>query len=911
MSNFPYLTEKDIGSLTQMLGIKPHPNFSWVEPPRILNRLLTVGKTVNESPLSTSKGFAYALFVDFLHLTELDGRDRRGVIHSRDGMRDVLEATAEKSNLTLPATRQLLEFLDDFFADVQRIDADEPTFHVKPARKKDNAVAYFLHNYRKRIEKVGEAEDFPRWGVLCLALYRALRVAVDSPAETEDNWHQRVGKSSLAVLKTAKYLPLDFLRDEDLPESFGRGAVADATRRWFRKEKPDLDNLELQRRRATRFFAGKRYSWEKYRKRKSRIRDKPKIKTSFPGDVAHNFSGNDDPGGTEEPEEERFGTGTLEDVWADQARQQIREGAAPAEFEAAAEQLPRERQAVEGSAANSFALQPPNQTPSWAKSRLTAEILGVTLSWLESRARVSPENRFRQSILTFVKLQIFYGFSASTLLDARFSAKWTSRQNTVGKGGGKRKSIFEPIVLYQNGVFTVRPSRQDGNSILAARQTDKTVYEDSGFDFGLLVPPSAKASFDFSHRLPDEAAPDAPNRRTFAAENLDNLFITTTQNGKGWQPLTEKMVNEELKMLNSELSEVIPAASKITAARIGTSAATLLREHGLNELIAVIVCGEIPRHLASQPFYTNLTEREIHVPHRVALNSVLSDLEQESALLCEKLNLTANSDVLDDSLYASFTGNATTYSSGDSNSLSENKRFGSPFVPRVAPLRKWLSDLRKSINLPDERRLLFNRFTAYSLLHLFLLSGMRPLEINHLTVADASLNSIEPTLALLAKLNKSFQEWRTLELASSAARQLAVYIEIAETAKNEVFERAGLSREQIEKKIGGAIFFYLRRDYTPVPLKWRGLKSFFSGGALGLPPFLWETNSPRHLYRTTAMRLGLTDNIIDALLGHATRGAEALGVLSVHDRRAEREAAEQLAAHLENELELLYVRPNF
>lgn len=911
MSDFPYLTEEDIGSLTQRLGIKPHPNFSWVEPPRILNRLLTDGTIVNESPLSSGKSFAYALFVDFLHLTELDGRDRRGVIHSRNGMRDVLEAAAEKSNLTLPATRQLLDFLDDFFADVQRIDAGEPTFRVKTVQKKDNAIAYFLHNYRRKIEEIGDKENFPRWSVLCLALYRALRVAVDTPAETEDNWHQRVSMSSLAVLHIGKYLPLDFLLDEDLPESFGRGAVADATRVWFRKKKTDVDYLELQRRRATRFFAGKRYSWEKYRKRKSRIRDKPKIKTSFSGDVVHNFSGNDAPGGTEEPEEERFSAGTLEDVWADQARQQIREGAAPAEFEAAAEQLPRERQAVEGSAANSFALQPPNQTPSWAKSRLTAEMLGVTLSWLESRARVSPEDRFRRSILTFVKLQIFYGFSASTLLDARVSAKWTARQNTVGKKDEKGKSSPEPIVLYKNGVFTVRPSRQDGNSILATRQTDKTVYEDSGFDFDLFVPPSAKESFDFSHRQADDTAADAASRKTFAAESLDNLFIVPAENGKGWQPLTEKVVNEELKMLNNELSQVIPAASKVTAARIGTSAATLLREHGLNELIAALVCGEIPRHLASQPFYTNLTEREIRASHRTALNSVLSEMEKKSVPLREKLNLTADSDVLDDSLYASFTGNAAAYSPADSNSVSGNKRFGSPFVPRVAPLRSWLGDLRKSINLPDERRLLFNRLTAYSLLHLFLLSGMRPLEINHLTVADASLNSIEPTLALLAKLNKSFQEWRTLELAPPAARQLAVYTEFAEAAKTEVFERARFSREQIEKKIGGAIFFYLRRDYTPVPLKWRGLKSFFSGGALGLPPFLWETNSPRHLYRTTAMRLGLTDKIIDALLGHATRGAESLGVLSVHNRRAEREAAEQLAAHLENELELLYVRPNF
>ena len=904
MSGPSYLTEKDIESLTKMLGIGDPRNSCWIESHRLLERLL--GGTSPSTGALVVKKLVYTLFIDFLHLIEPDGMDRRGIAHSRDGMREVLTAAAEKSDFTKSAKMQLDQLLDDFFADVAMIDANKKSFHVDPALKKHNPIAFFLHKYRSDIKMVGRSEEFPRWQVLCLALYRALRVAVDTPAETEANWHQRVGISSLAILKTAKYLPLEFLRDEDLPENLRRGAVADAMRIWFREEKPDVDTLELQRRRATRFFAGKRYSWEPYRKRKSRNAE-ANINSPLPRSFVHNSS-TEDAGKDGGRVTERFSTGTLEDFWTDQVQQQIEEGAAPAEFDAASE-LPRERLAVEGSAANSFALQPPNQTPSWAKSRLTAEILGVIISWLESRARLSPENRFRQSILNFVRLQILYGFSVSTLLDARFSAKWTARKSTGGNKGKKGKSKSEPIILYKKGIFTVRPSRQDGNSILAKAQTDKDVYENSGFDFDLVVPPPECESFDFSHRLPDDVE-DGANQKTFASETLDNLFIVPAQSGNGWQPLIEKMVNDELKELSSELSKVIPAASKITAARIGASAATLLREHGLNELIAALVSGDIPRHLASQPFYTNLTEGEIRAPHRAALSSVLSEIEQRSISLREKLNLTASFEAFSANQTVTFTDNAAD-SPAISNFVPAEKRFGSPFVPRIVPLRGWLSDLRKSISSPGKRRLLFNRFTAYSLLHLFLLTGIRPLEINALTVRDASLGRSEPTLALLAKLNKSFQEWRTLELAPQAARQLTVYMEFADAEKTEVFERAGLSQEQIEKRIGGAIFFYLRSDYTPTPLKWSGLKKFLSSEALGLSPFLWETNSPRHLYRTTAMRLGLTDKIIDALLGHATRGAEALGVLSVHDRRAEREAAERLAGHLENELELFYVRPNF
>lgn len=907
MSGLSHLTEKDIESLIKMLGMGDPRSPCWIESHRLLERLLS--GTLPPTDALAVKKVVYALFIDFLHLIEPDGKDRRGIAHSRDGMRDVLAAAAEKSDFTRSATKQMTDLLDDFFADVQMIDADKQSLHVKPALKKNNPIAFFLRKYRLDIKEVGQSEKFPRWQVLCLALYRALRVAVDTPAETEANWHQRVGISSLAVLETAKYLPLEFLRDEDLPESLSKGAVADAMRIWFREDKPDFDTLELQCRRATRFFAGKRYSWEPYRKRKSR-NGEANINSSLPRGFVHNSSADDadgDDGGGGKATK-RLGTGTTDDIWTDRAQQQIEEGAAPAEFEAASE-LPRERLAVEGSAANSFALQPPNQTPSWAKSRLTAEILGVVLSWLESRARLSPENRFRQSILNFARLQILYGFSVSTLLDARFSAKWTARKSTSGNKGKKGKSKSEPIILYKNGIFTVRPSRQDGNSILAKAQTDKDVYENSGFDFDLVVPPPECESFDFSHRLPDDVE-DGANQKTFASETLDNLFIVPAQSGKGWQPLIEKMVNSELKELSSELRKVIPAESKITAARIGASAATLLREHGLNELIAALVSGEIPRHLASQPFYTNLTEGEIRAPHYAALTSVLSEIEQRSISLREKLNLTASFEAFSANHTVTFTDNAAD-SPAISNFVPAEKRFGSPFVPRVVPLRGWLSDLRKSIGSPGKRRLTFNRFTAYSLLHLFLLTGMRPLEINALTARDASLGRSEPTLALLAKLNKSFQEWRTLELAPQAARQLAVYMEVADAEKTEVFERAGLSREQIEKRIGGAIFFYLRSDYTPTPLKWGGLKKFLSSEALGLSPFLWETNSPRHLYRTTAMRLGLTDKIIDALLGHATRGAEALGVLSVHDRLEEREAAERLAGHLENELELLYVRPNF
>ena len=83
------------------------------------------------------------------------------------------------------------------------------------------------------------------------------------------------------------------------------------------------------------------------------------------------------------------------------------------------------------------------------------------------------------------------------------------------------------------------------------------------------------------------------------------------------------------------------------------------------------------------------------------------------------------------------------------------------------------------------------------------------------------------------------------------------------------------------------------------------------GGNLELDDFVWKTNAARHSFRSTAMRLGVPGKIIDALMGHLTRGRETLGRFSMHDRADERRWAELLAAHIADELAIEFIEPTW
>ena len=212
---------------------------------------------------------------------------------------------------------------------------------------------------------------------------------------------------------------------------------------------------------------------------------------------------------------------------------------------------------------------------------------------------------------------------------------------------------------------------------------------------------------------------------------LDHLFIFRDDKGR-WRPLDEKTINAELTLQKKTRAnarskkarnQAVEAKPKLLSEmlgepvdldRISRSAATLLVEYGgMNELTAALVRGLIPRHLASQAFYTNMTHEEVGQAHRQAANKLFEHMTSVSREWTMRLGifpLVANSAHQETGILLSPAG-------------ANVGRIGSPFVPQAKPLREYLTRLRVGIDDCADWRLSFNRLTAYSTLVLMLLTA--------------------------------------------------------------------------------------------------------------------------------------------------------------------------------------------
>lgn len=74
-----------------------------------------------------------------------------------------------------------------------------------------------------------------------------------------------------------------------------------------------------------------------------------------------------------------------------------------------------------------------------------------------------------------------------------------------------------------------------------------------------------------------------------------------------------------------------------------------------------------------------------------------------------------------------------------------------------------------------------------------------------------------------------------------------------------------------------------------------------------LPEYPWETNSPRHLYATTALNLGIRRPVIDALMGHSSRGREPLNRNSFLSAGEIKMAAKAVARKLAADLQIQFL----
>jgi hypothetical protein len=798
---------------------------------------------------------AYALFADLLNLERDDGHDRAGVLHSIDGLAELLDVACDVADMHPFDKKLWLRALDEFREDLLRYDGEGR--HRKPALKKLNVIAFYLEETRRELLKVEAAEGVPnRWRQLCVAGYYATRIAVDHRSTPDaDKQASRAADAARAIHAALLRLPAEVWADGSYRTRIEYGAVTDAFNRSYVRQELSWSTARQQRRISTRLLQGKPYRYRNTGKR----------------------GGGGAPGEDDPPLDLE---GVEQDQWADQKREQTDEGASPDEFELPGD-TPTERTSPPGGVNNTHGLYPAGETPSWARSRLTAEGLGMTLAWLRQRAKQDPDNLRLQLIYAFVYLQVTYGFRTKDLLDARHGDKLKGRH---------RQPKRLPI-LFADGILHISPRRQDAKPSFGAPRDEPALYLASSRTLTLPAPNSIAAVLDRLHRM------EIPSW-----VKLDHLFVFRDEKGR-WRPLDAETINTELKSPTKakkrkpadvepeSLSDVL--GEPVDLDRISRSAATLLIEYVvMDRLTAALVRGFIPRHLASQAFYTNLSFELIGREHIAAARKLFGHVAEQSREWAVRLGIAP--------LVVNMTGRRA--SAAPTVVAANDGRVGSPFVPQAEGVRRYLMRLREAINGGGDWRLSFNRFTAYSTLVLMFLTGLRPVELRHLTDERAALEDSQPTLAVLAKMNLRHSEWRTLELAPLVSRQLAAYKHHAKRVRKKLVLECGRNVSEVEGSLQNALLFFIRKSYLPLPVKPTTLKEQLRNGNLELDDFAWKTNAPRHNYRSTAMRLRVPSKTIDALMGHLTRGSEALGCFAMLDRADESRYAELLATHIAAEL---------
>jgi integrase len=830
-----------VESVVRLRGLFQLPETPMAAASRIASNLLQGKFHTAQEPLC-----AYAFLADMADVN----RGTQGLLKVVDGLKDIIIASFEVVEAEYRIEQQWLCLIEEFRQDIVA-HLQESAFQLEPV-KKQNILAYFLYHTRKLIFDL----DQERWRRLCLAAYRATRVAVNSVAlsdEVEWNRAQRQARSIEVILR---YLPADSWRREGSPLTLSPEAIVDAISASQSLRRPEFqrETAEGHGRLATPLFSGKPYSWNEANR--TRISAEAARETRNL-DATPTQKLQDEPGA---------------DPSSELRKEQVDEGAAPSEFDPLTN-LPTQRLAPVGSANRAYATRPAGKLPLWARSLLTAEALGFTLAWLLRGREVEQMPASDLQTLTFILLQVSYGFKPEVILKAK-----------RGKQPGDSEAQTLQLV-YDHGTFWVTPLGQDGNLVFAVGSEKPSLYMPSSHSVPLPAP-----------RIIQRCLARLEHFYSRAAEQNTWLFPSHNDaTAKGELALVEA-INDQLRPLLSTLRE------RVEVDRISRSATILLTEGGrTDELILGIIQANIPRHLRSQAHYTSLAYNTVQETHTLTYKNLLKHLCEASRPLIESFKLPPIDHLFSDDL-------APQSSSAALPDL--NRRMGSPFVPKTELMRTYIERLRTAIGHNDEWRVRFNRFVAYVVLAVMHLTGIRPDEVKRLSTARISLSDEEGSLAVDGKVNGVHREWRVIDLAPLAVQQLLVYQAHAADAIQRIWRDHARTLEEIQQARQQALFFFISRRYLPVPITTRTLGNYLrTADELGMPPFDWRLNSPRHFYRTKAVELGVPSTIIDALLGHSSRGREPLGIFSQHDRLEEREAAIFIASKVTEDLGLVLIEP--
>jgi integrase len=837
-------------------------------------------------PLLDIIKIAYELFADMAEVRH----GTRGIALAVDGIGDLIRACCIAFDIELDAEIQLFDSLVSFKSHLRKLPSHINDFSTTP-RKKDNVIIYFLVHTRNGLIRQTESTDGAnRWRDVCLVGFLGTRMGLNSSVATQNHTQGNGGSpkygsvdhqakdSARAVEIFIKHVALSKINPRT--PHIVASSLIEHTISKIAKEAEGL----------RREYTVERYvRWTCVLLNRSLLNRQRRVGTIDQQELP--------PGETElieiakDPAPEAFvpvsdqescaievGAVIDDPSWLATKGVEIEEGASPYEFTP----LPTPSDILSlraGLRERSYLFRPLGWTPVWQSNVLTQETLGTILAYLINNTPIERMEAIQLGVLCFIVVQIHFGFSGDRLAEAKLGHS---------SCGGSSKELSRLAYNKEHGTFQIYPEGHDGDAVFAnAGIHTNAPYLSGAESLKLIAPQLIKWLLNRFLSLTERA-----NDRLFAFFTNDGLSVVL-------DPVT---INQRLKPLKEILSQ------KVDVNRIGRSAVLHLATYGkveqhrtLDELIIAFVSGFIPRHLAAQAHYVNLSIRRIQIDYSHAVQSTFERLCEVSRGQSETLGFEGLSRLKQFCPPYPVTGGSSMH--------TVEERYGSPFVPQTEDVRAYLGILRKSLEASPDRYLRFNQLTAYVALALMFVSGMRPIEVALLTDDRIWLlqDGSEGLICAKSKPNREYDEWRAVVIPSPFGSLFKTYrLEAARML--ELMYEEGLQVGSVQQDFNGSFFFFIvgqRRKV--VRLTTQTLRSLLRegpGGELKMGSFLWRLNSPRHLYGTTALQMGFPRRIIDELMGHQTRGREMLGRYSLSFLTELKHAAQRISETIAEQLNI-------
>lgn len=854
---------------------------------------------------------AFEFFLDALGIENVLGNQvdqERGMWRAFPGLGELLDAVFSVQSVDPDDEAEWIEAFKTF-KDAMNARASKRVRPEKETVKKQfNVLGYFLFGVRRDVLRKSEGSSAvrrQRWLNVCLAGFRATALALNQTMEeslnptlgTMEKQRERLDQSARMIAAALENLPIS--RAEKVRVRIDEESISVALE--IAKSRGDIGPSTKKNycRRASAYLGGRWYN--------------------FHGRGGGGVRGPADEEDENEPEIDAKQWDSVDDDFT--AEKDIAEGGCREEWEVPPE-VRRVAAKTPGTVAFSRSFVPPGLAPMWSGRFITAEAFGVLLAALLGNGTADFFESENLTVFGLLLVLLNFGFDPGLAL-------------TIEAGG--ENVVSGNTIAFDGDGFWIQPRSEADAPVLGETETDTAYFLPSSVHFRLPTPQSVSA---YIHLIRSYNLISGANAQS-EIETPNRLFLVR-QSFPGWPdraiPLSEAIVDNTLFLATEKLRReqgFVLDGKPVRLRRVARTATALLRHvGGLDELTSALIRGRVPRHLVPQCHYSNVDVSEIIDAHRRAVEKTIAFVIEKSAPAIAELGLLPIRNQISEvavikpesgitaperdpdgvqisvvTRFEDFSDLLDTDQSDPETPISIPSRFGSPFVPRTESVREYLSRMHASLaDKTVDWRVRRNRLVVYVGLICMYATGVRPSEIEHLSPYRVGWMSRRMYLAVEAKRNKHYSEWRKVGIPVPVPDWFELLETVGGEATNTIIRRyANRLEEHFTPDRQSSVFWLLTGRFLPRRLSVGNLGEWLKDdeeNAAG--PFPWRLNSSRHLFRTEAVRMGEARSEIDALLGHMTRGRESLGLFSALPSERVIQAGERISSRL---VDVLGIKP--